>query len=88
MIIEYHPTFKKSYQKRIAQNPQLAARVSERLALFQTNPRHPQLRDHPLVGKKLTLRAFSITGDIRIAYLPLADDHILLLDIGTHNQVY
>ena len=88
MTILLHPSFAKSYQKRIKPHLALVRRTAERLALFEQNPRHPVLRDHALIGKKLRLRALSITGDIRIVYQPLGDDRIRLLDIGTHNQVY
>lgn len=88
MIIELHPSFEKSYRKRIASLPKLVAKTKERVALFADNPLHPLLRDHALVGKQLRLRAFSIMGDLRIVYLPIANDRVLFLDIGTHNQVY
>lgn len=88
MKIESHPDFKKSYQKRISKNIKLVQKTSLRLKLFQKNPKDPILKDHPLTGKKVGLRAFSITGDVRVVYLPISDDHILLLDIGSHNQVY
>jgi len=88
MIIEPHSSFTKSYRKRIAHSPKLVAKTKKRLTLFVQNSAHPLLDDHALSGKKLNVRAFSVTGDIRIVYLPLTHDHILLLDIGTHNQVY
>ncbi len=37
---------------------------------------------------KIELRAFSVTGDIRIVYFEINDESVLFLDIGTHNQVY
>lgn len=88
MIIDLHPSFTKSYQKRIAHSPKLVEKTKERLTLFMQSPTHPLLHDHALSGKKLRLRAFFVSGDFRIVYLPLAQDHVLLLDIGTHNQVY
>lgn len=88
MIIELHSSFKKSYRKRIAPHAHLVVKTEERIALFTQNPAHPLLQDHALRGKKLHLRTFSITGDIRIVYLPVLKHSVLLLDIGTHNQVY
>jgi len=32
--------------------------------------------------------AFSITGDIRVIYQKISDEEIILVDIGSHNQVY
>lgn len=88
MRIELHPEFKKSYKKRVSNRPKLVLRTSQRIKLFQENPYNPILKDHPLVGSKNNLRAFSVAGDIRVVYLRKAADHIILLDIGTHNQVY
>jgi addiction module RelE/StbE family toxin len=88
MIIEYHPSFKKSYKKRIARNERLVVKIEERLDLFISNPHHPILKNHVLQGKKTDFRAFSVTGDIRIVYLSISSNHVLLLDIGSHTQVY
>ena len=88
MKIELHPDFKKSYKKRISNNPKLVLKTAQRINLFQENSDEPILRVHQLKGSKNNLRAFSITGDIRIVYMKISEEHIILLDIGTHNQVY
>lgn len=88
MKIERHPNFKKSYKKRIANNPELVKKTEDRITLFQKDQTNPSLKDHQLTGTRNAFRAFSITGDIRIVYLPFSKDHVILLDIGTHNQVY
>ena len=88
MIITPHPKFKKAYQKRIKPNPKLIRQTSKRIKLFQENPDHPLLKDHALKGSKLGLRAFSVTGDIRIIYKFKSANTAIFLDIGTHNQVY
>ncbi|MFH1392555.1 MAG: type II toxin-antitoxin system mRNA interferase toxin, RelE/StbE family [bacterium] len=88
MIIELHPRFKKYYKKRIVHNAKLVKQTKKRIALFQSNPHCPLLKNHSLSGKKTDLRAFSITGNIRIVYFPVSKNHVLFLDIGTHNQVY
>ncbi len=80
--------FKKSYTTRIKPYPKLDKIFAERITLFLTNPQDPRLRDHKLIGKKQSFRAFSITGDVRVIYSQESKDTILLLDIGTHNQVY
>lgn len=88
MIVEWHESFQKAYKQRIRSDVKLVRRVKERLETFQNNPQNPLLRDHALTGIRHGQRAFSITGDIRIVYFPVNDTHVLLLDIGTHNQVY
>ena len=88
MNVNLHPQFVKSYDNRIGKNSKLVKKVSERLRLFREDSSNPLLKDHILTGKKSHLRAFWITGDIRIVYLPLGKNEVLLIDIGSHNQVY
>jgi len=83
MNIEYHKNFK----KRFGNNPKIKKQYNKRLRLFIDNPKHPLLQDHPLRGERLTLRVFSITGDVRVVYTQLGR-RVIFLDIGTHNQVY
>jgi len=88
MKIDFDRTFNKAYKKRIFQNAKLVANTRNKIALFKENRYHPLLNDHALEGKLSHLRAFSVTGDFRIVYYPVSEDHILFLDIGTHNHVY
>jgi len=88
MNIIAHPSFKKAYKKRIAKNKKLAQQVDERLKLFHADPFHPLLENHALTGKKQAQRAISATGDYRVVYTLLSGGAALLLDVGTHNQVY
>ena len=88
MKIDLHPNYKKSYKKRVVNNLKLTLKTTERVKLFQQDPANPVLKDHQLQGEKSSLRAFWITGDIRIVYLPVSKDYAIFLDIGSHNQVY
>ena len=87
MKIKYHKEFLKNYKKRIKPYPKLSAHVTKQLNKFIKDPQNPSLRDHKLIGKKKSFRAFSVTGDIRLVYM-IKDDEIWLYDIGSHNQVY
>lgn len=88
MKIRNHSVFKKNFKKRIAPKPNLVRKFRERVELFLKDRKSPILCDHALIGKKLTLRAFSIAGDIRIVYKQEKQNLIVFLDIGSHNQVY
>lgn len=88
MFVEFHPNFKKSYQKRIKNHPKLEKRFKQRFDLFRKNSSDPTLKNHKLIGSKNEYMSFSITGDIRVIYLKLSPNKILFLDIGSHNQVY
>jgi len=88
MNITLHPTFVKHYRKRIASNANLNTKTQERIKLFKLDRQNPLLKDHQLTGAKKHLRAFGITGDIRIVYFPKSANHVILLDVGSHNQIY
>lgn len=88
MTIDLHPDFKKAYKKRIASDRKLIRKTAERIELFRKNPVHPTLKNHKLVGKYSHLRAFWVTGDIRVVYQPISANRALFLTIGSHNQVY
>ncbi len=86
--IELHRNFIKSYDKRIKSNSKLLSQVKKRIELFQVKPEDYLLKDHPLIGQKKNLRAFSVSGDIRIIYYYLSANKVIFFDIGSHNQVY
>ena len=65
----------------------LTNQFKERLLLFMTVEQERPIYDHALTGKLDGKRAFSVTGEIRVVYVEL-EAAIVLLDVGTHNQVY
>lgn len=87
MKILYHKVFVKHFKKRILPDVKLKARFEIQLRKLLKNSKDPSLKDHVLVGKMSTYRAFSVTGDIRVVY-KIIDGGIQLYDIGSHNQVY
>jgi len=87
MKIESTHAFIKNFKKRFAHQPEIKKRFFERVKLFSVDPTNPILKDHPLKGRKIGLRSFSVTGDIRVVYY-IKKEAIFFLDIGTHNQVY
>ncbi len=88
MKIRLYRGFKKAYKLRIVSDKQLVTKTAQRIALFKSDPKNPTLKDHGLIGAKKELRAFSITGDIRLVYLPVSKEEVIFIDIGSHNQVY
>lgn len=85
--IERRPQFQKHFWMRIRPNKNLKRRFDERLGLFAAGERGKPLNDHPLSRDMKGLRAFPITGDIRVVYYETATTYIFL-DVGSHNQVY
>ncbi len=87
MVIRRSSQFKKHYKERIAPNQNLVKDFAESLELFIESPTSSILQDHVLTGSMYGYRAFSITSDIRVVYLPVKEG-IVLYDVGTHEQVY
>lgn len=87
MNIKYIGKFQKHFELRIKPHSSLVNRFQERVELFVKDSSNPILKNHVLKGKKSGLKAFSITGDIRVIYF-VKDDDAYFIDIGSHNQVY
>lgn len=86
MQINYTKKFQKAFLKLDKRSQE---KVLNSIQIFQVNPLNQMLRNHSLKGKLLGQRAISVTGDIRIIF----EEHknytlVLMLDVGTHNQVY
>lgn len=86
--VEYDRVFKKHFKLRIAPNKNLVQRYLDRLDLFLKDRNNLLLKDHKLSGRLRESRSFSITGNIRVIYRELSENHFEFLDIGTHAQVY
>lgn len=75
----------KKWQKR---HPDLVETFRKKLSLFTHEPYHPSLRTHRLTGQLQAYWAFSITYEYRVVFEFLAENRVLLIDIGTHDEVY
>ena len=51
-------------------------------------PFNPQLRTHKLTEKLGGLWAFSVSYDYRVIFKFIKGDEVLLIDIGSHDEVY
>jgi len=59
------------------------------MAQLRADPFEPSLRLHPLTGKLQGMQAVSMTYSYRITLtLQITEHEILLLDIGSHDEVY
>ena len=56
--------------------------------LFQNNPFHPSLKTHSLGGYLKDFWAISINYEHRLIFKFMKPDEVLLIDIGTHDEVY
>ncbi len=86
MNIRYHKNFEKHYKKlQMGEREKVLRAISK----FGKDPFDPILRNHPLHGVAEGKRAFSVANDLRIIFEEY-DNYVLviMLDVGTHNQVY
>lgn len=89
----YRLIYTKSYNQRakkfIKKHPELLKQYEKTLKLLELNPHHPSLRLHELKGKLKGLYFISINISYRITFkLIITDKNIILIDIGSHGQVY
>jgi len=86
-------TFTRSFKRSMRKRQDLDNDIAEALRLLVVNPFAPQLETHKLKGKLSGSWACSVGYDLRIVFdfvkaeKGSADD-ILLLAIGTHDEVY
>jgi len=80
--------FKRSYKKRVRNNSRLKKKFWEKMEFFLENPFFPQLRTHKLSGKLAGQWAFSVDDDCRIVFEFVGEDRVLLIDVGSHDEVY
>lgn len=82
-------SFKRAYKKRISKNAILKNKFWELIDVFVHNPFDERLKTHKLTGTLKGLWAFSIDYDCRVVFSFLKKKKAaLLIDIGTHDQVY
>jgi len=82
-------TFERTARKFLRRHPELAGVFEDVLLQLESDPHAPKLRLHPLKGKHKDKQAVSLTYSYRIVLiLRLTPDEIILLDVGSHDEVY
>ena len=86
------PKFKRAFRKFVKRNSQLEPKLIQILQLMKEDVFATQLNTHSLQGKLAGLKACSCGYDCRILFtIEISEEQteaIVLLDIGTHNEVY
>ena len=82
-------SFDRRARKFLTRHPDLRPRLAETLEKLCADPFEPGLRLHPLTGKLQGMQAVSVTYSYRITLtLQITEHEILLLDIGSRDEVY
>ena len=88
--IVWDKKFKRIYKNWSKKHPELIDSFRNKMELFVNNPFHSSLRTHSLSGVLKGLWSLSITYEYRLIFkfIDKQKKKILLIDIGTHNEVY
>ncbi|TAN38016.1 MAG: plasmid stabilization protein [Verrucomicrobia bacterium] len=82
-------SFARTARKFLRRHPDLVGLFEDVLKQLETDPHAPRLRLHPLQGKHRGKQAVSLTYQYRIALiLRITAKEIVLLDVGSHDEVY
>jgi len=86
-------TFLKAFKRTLKKHPELRNDIEETLRLLAEDPFTPRLATHKLKGKLSGSWACSVGYDLRIVFDFVGNtssqkDDILLIEIGTHDEVY
>ncbi|BAZ28172.1 hypothetical protein NIES4074_06030 [Cylindrospermum sp. NIES-4074] len=87
------PKFKRAFHKFVKRNTELQQRIEETLQQMEADVFAPTLGTHKLSGKLDGLQSCSCGYDCRVVFsieedAITNDEVIVLLDIGTHDEVY
>lgn len=84
MNITFHKSFKKAFKK---QPKNIQDKFFECLDIFVEDQFSYQLNNYALGGDFKGWRSINISGDVRVHYREV-EQGIVLMDIGTHAQLY
>lgn len=89
MEVSFSDSFKKVFKKRV-KSTDIEPEFWIRLELFVNDPFDSRLKTHKLSGKLKDLWSFSIEYDLRVVFYFTKDKpkKAVLVDIGTHDEVY
>ena len=81
--------FERRARKFLRKHPDLRSTLRDTLDDLSRDPFQPQLKLHPFSGNLAGVQAVSLTYSYRLTLLvSVTEQEIVLLDIGTHDEVY
>jgi mRNA interferase YafQ len=91
--LTWDASFRRAFKRYTRNNPSRQERLFSVLERLAEDPSHPSLKTHKLSGQLEGLWACSVEYDARVvfAFEPDPDtggDMIVLIDLGTHDEVY
>ena len=84
-----HITTTKKFDKKLKKQPKkIQEEFKKRIKIFMLGTNHPLLKIHKLSGKLQNLWSFNLSADVRIIFDKSQKDTVILVDIGTHSDLY
>ena len=89
----WSPVFVRAFKRAVRRQPDLQARVKRTLNQLAEDPFHPALHSHKLKGELAGAWACTVDYNNRILFEFVhnpesGEEEILLLTMGTHDEVY
>lgn len=88
MKAKLSPLIQKKISEIYKKDKKLYKRIEQKIALFESSPRHPSLRIHKLSGLLDDFWSVSINRSLRMVYRYMKKDEAYFVDLGTHDEVY
>jgi addiction module RelE/StbE family toxin len=93
ITLVWSSSFVRALKRKTRRNSDLRDRIEETLRRLAEDPFHPSLRTHKLTGQLSGTWACRVSYDIRILFEFVqnpesGEKEILLLTVGTHDEVY
>jgi mRNA interferase YafQ len=87
------PRFERAFRRLTAKNPALESQIEATLRRMAEDLANPRLKTHRLSGQLAGLHACSVAYDCRIVFAKqkhpkTGAETLLLVNIGTHEEVY
>ncbi len=87
------PRFERAFHRLTRKNPGLQSQIEATIERMAENLNHPRLKTHHLSGQLAGLHACSVAYDCRIVFAKhkhpkTGVETFLLINIGTHDEVY
>ena len=89
----WEKSFTRAFKRRTKKNSDLKEKIFTAIDHLVVHPFHPSLATHKLHGELRGLWACSVEYDCRIIFTfaeqgKHKEEYIVLIDIGTHDEVY
>lgn len=87
--IDITQSFEKRLIRFLKKHQDIVTKYKKTILLLEANPFHPSLRLHKLSGNLEALHSVSLDMQYRITMeFYIQDERIVLVNIGTHDEVY